>query len=484
MSNQGAAAEAPSYEGTLRHHKLAGAKLDVECPEEFLQYTAKLTNYARWRTVILGVEKSVVDSIQDQNKADEEKCLELLHRWKEKFGHGATYERLIRSFVDSRRADLADKVCEEFLKRKPEGECTVLLFLVWRYQIWLNSSYFLIAAESSGKPDSPGDIQPFISPVSATEDDQTSAVRNIPESENVESDQQASPKSPTAQRGSVSCTSTGEQEQNRGQHSSDIVISKPALPAAPQPDSTQPRKDAIGERDAAIGERDVTIGDRDVTIGERDVIIGGRDTTIGERDTTITKKDAAIERKDATIERKDKEINELEKRKRDLERYLLEKDDKIKQQKEKQSTSEKEQEKLKKARDDSEQKIAHLKGDVDQKDRELQQEKEDKHETCQQLQEQLKHERAEKRKLEKDLVEERIQHLQGVLEKASSEVDTTWQERTNLSNAIMWNEEDLTRRQDELRAERQRKCTIYTILTLISIIVVLVAILVQVVRLN
>ena len=233
------------------------------------------------------MEKSVVDSIQDQNKADEEKCLELLHRWKEKFGHGATYERLIRSFVDSRRADLADKVCEEFLKRKPEGECTVLLFLVWRYQIWLNSSYFLIAAESSGKPDSPGDIQPFQSPASATEDDQTSAVRNIPESENVESDQQAPPQRPTAQRGSVSCTSTGEQEQNRGQHSSDIVISKPALPAALQPDSTQPRKDAIGERD---------------------VTIGGRDTTIGERDTTITKKDAAIERKDATIERKDAAI--------------------------------------------------------------------------------------------------------------------------------------------------------------------------------
>ena len=147
---------------------------------------------------------------------------------------------------------------------------------------------------------------------------------------------------------------------------------------------------------------------------------------------------------------------------------------------------EKEQEKLKK---DLEQKIAHLKGDVDQKDRELQQEKEDKHETCQQLREQLKQaltdlegERAEKRKLEKDLVEERIQHLQGVLERASSEVNMTWQEQTSISKVIMWTNEDLTKRQDELKAERQRKCTIYTILIFIAIIVVFVAIPVQVVN--
>ena len=303
---------------------------------------------------------------------------------------------------------------------------------------------FLIAAESSEKPYSPGDIQPFISPASATAD---SVVRNIPESENVEtvsSDQQAPPKSPTAQRGSVSCTSTGEQEQNHGEHSSDIVLSKPALPAtcaAPQPDSTQPRKDAIGERD-------VTIGDRD--------------TTIGERDTTITKKDA-------TIEKKDKEINELEKHKRELERYLLEKDDKIKQQKEQ---LEKEQEKLKKA---LEQKIAQLEGDVDQKDRELQQEKDDKHETCQQLREQLKHERAAKRKLERDLVEERIKHLQGAVDRTKSEVNTTWQERTNISQVIIWNEEDLTRRQHE--KQQQRKYTI----SFISIAVGFFAILVLVV---
>ena len=125
----------PSYEDILKPHKLTSAELDVRCPEEFLHYISRQANYARWRTVILGVDRSDVDSIdKDQNKEDEEKCLKLLLYWKERFGPGATYERLARSFIDSRRAD---KVCEEFLKRKPEGECTVLLFLVWRYQIWL-----------------------------------------------------------------------------------------------------------------------------------------------------------------------------------------------------------------------------------------------------------------------------------------------------------------------------------------------------------
>ena len=187
-------------------------------------------------------------------------------------------------------------------------------------------------------------MQPFIYLASATEDDQTSAVRNIPEGHNVEtvsSDRQAPPQSPMAQRGSVTCTSTSEQEQNHGEQSSDImVISKPALPATcatPQPDSTQPRKDAVIER-------------KDAAIERKDAVIERKDAAIERKDAAIERKDAAITKKDAAIERKDKEINELEKRKRDLERYLLEKDDKIKQQKEKQSTSEKEQEKLKKAR--------------------------------------------------------------------------------------------------------------------------------------
>ena len=109
---------APSYEDTLKHHKLTSKELEVKCPEEFLDHIATLTNYDKWRKIDLGVDKATVEAIKNQNTDDEGKCRDLLERWRQRLGHNATYSRLVRCFIDSRRADLADKACEEFVKRK------------------------------------------------------------------------------------------------------------------------------------------------------------------------------------------------------------------------------------------------------------------------------------------------------------------------------------------------------------------------------
>ena len=122
---------APSYEDTLRHHKLTGDDLEVKCPEEFLRHVATWTNYEEWRKTDLGVDKATVEAIKNQTTDDEGKCRDLLERWRQRLGHNATYSRLVRCFIDSRRADLADKVCE---KKKCGGELcgaiqTMLKFL-------------------------------------------------------------------------------------------------------------------------------------------------------------------------------------------------------------------------------------------------------------------------------------------------------------------------------------------------------------------
>ena len=115
---------APTYEGTLEHHELADNDMREECTDEFLFALAK--RMVRWRSVDLGVDRSVVASIENDSKMEDEgKRRQLLERWKERFGHGATYGRLARSFIESDMANMADHVCKERKKILPRfGKCT------------------------------------------------------------------------------------------------------------------------------------------------------------------------------------------------------------------------------------------------------------------------------------------------------------------------------------------------------------------------
>ena len=111
---------APTYEKMVEHHGLSSHQLQEPCPDDVLHTLAKKMN--RWQNVAVDLEldKIVVDAIEIKQQIDEEgKRRNLLERWKEKFGHAATYERLTRCLVKSERADLADLVCEECKKLVP-----------------------------------------------------------------------------------------------------------------------------------------------------------------------------------------------------------------------------------------------------------------------------------------------------------------------------------------------------------------------------
>ena len=67
----------------------------------------------RWRSIDLGLQKGIINSIEnDPTTGEEEKQIKLLERWRESYGHDATYDRLANSFCSSNRVDLADIVCE------------------------------------------------------------------------------------------------------------------------------------------------------------------------------------------------------------------------------------------------------------------------------------------------------------------------------------------------------------------------------------
>ena len=103
---------APTYESTLQFHGLSVEQMKDECCDEVLHALAKKMN--RWRNIRLGVDKGVIEGIENDRSTDDEgKRNKLLERWKQKFGHDATYERMVRALMKSERTDLADVVCEE-----------------------------------------------------------------------------------------------------------------------------------------------------------------------------------------------------------------------------------------------------------------------------------------------------------------------------------------------------------------------------------
>ena len=109
---------APTFKSVVDHHGLTGDQLCTVCGDDVLRSLAPRIN--RWKNVDLELDSGVVDAIDREGNIDEEgKRRRLLERWKEIYGHEATYERLVRGFLASSRADLADTVCKACKKVVP-----------------------------------------------------------------------------------------------------------------------------------------------------------------------------------------------------------------------------------------------------------------------------------------------------------------------------------------------------------------------------
>lgn len=116
----------PSYESTVDHFGLTDQQLGAECRDEHLRLLASRLN--SWRNIDFQLEKGVLDAIDHEPLDDEGKRRKLLERWKEAYGHEATYERLVRCLVDSQRMDLAGFVCGT-CKKAREGKLQMYILL-------------------------------------------------------------------------------------------------------------------------------------------------------------------------------------------------------------------------------------------------------------------------------------------------------------------------------------------------------------------
>ena len=102
----------PNYAGTVKHHGLSDRDMEKECPDEVIDALAQ-NMPGDWRTLPLGLPAGVVDDIdKDRNASEERKRQKLLHEWKQKFGYAATCARLARCLIDSGRVALAGLVCK------------------------------------------------------------------------------------------------------------------------------------------------------------------------------------------------------------------------------------------------------------------------------------------------------------------------------------------------------------------------------------
>ena len=111
--------DAPTYESTLKYHGLTNEQMKVQCCDEPV-ISALVPKMEGWRNIAphLEVDGCDVDAISKDTAIDEEgKRRKFLERWKGKFGHAATLERMARSFINCNRTALADIVCEECKKR-------------------------------------------------------------------------------------------------------------------------------------------------------------------------------------------------------------------------------------------------------------------------------------------------------------------------------------------------------------------------------
>ena len=101
----------PTYEQILNRHGLKRREMQRRCSGDELFPIAR--EMIRWRSIDLGLQKGIINSIEnDPTTGEEEKQIKLLERWRESYGHDATYDRLAYSFCSSNRVDLADVVCE------------------------------------------------------------------------------------------------------------------------------------------------------------------------------------------------------------------------------------------------------------------------------------------------------------------------------------------------------------------------------------
>jgi hypothetical protein len=397
----------------------------------------------RWRNVDLELESAVVDAIERESSTDEEgKRRKLLERWKEIYGHEATFERLVSSLIASGRADLAGGACEACKKVVPcaKGQPR-------------SAPLRVRDKGTSVQPDAP--CKPFTT-------DAQSGQAVVGEQLIVDHDGPVKhPVETVGTRTAVQVSGTSKQEESQSHESSDMVASGPVI--APSPPSHSHK-----------------LLDKVLDLFKRE-----KDEKSGMA---------------ANLEKKKEKMKVLKERKDKVEGYLSDKEKKIErlESEAKQMQLELDEERMKRKNlDKKEKRLKRLEDDVFQKETQLRQEKEEKHEKCErvtELEEQLRQAHAELEK-EKDAKEdtkrelaqasERVRALQKDVKKASSEVGITEEEKKKIECVLEWMRRDLEEGKEEVE---QLNCMLArqkeVMITYCSIMILLLAILAGLVLYN
>ena len=87
------------------------AKLDQECSEEHIKDISLFLE--SWETLAphLNLKKTTIKEIDREGRTEQEKKLETLQKWKERFIFLATYKALMEALLKIGRADHAMQVC-------------------------------------------------------------------------------------------------------------------------------------------------------------------------------------------------------------------------------------------------------------------------------------------------------------------------------------------------------------------------------------
>lgn len=104
-----------SYADLLKQFKLTEVQVEKDASDVFVKVHNKMIG---WRNIVphlFPLDKATQireDIDQDLHLNDIGKRLALLTRWKQYYGRGATYKKLIQAFLSADKTDLAEFVCQ------------------------------------------------------------------------------------------------------------------------------------------------------------------------------------------------------------------------------------------------------------------------------------------------------------------------------------------------------------------------------------
>ena len=95
----------------LKETEICAEKLNQSTSDEHLRAIAIFLT--SWRTVAayLGLSENDLEAVERQRKDEQDRRLNVLQRWKGKFGFKATYRKLVEVLLSLAKADIAEKIC-------------------------------------------------------------------------------------------------------------------------------------------------------------------------------------------------------------------------------------------------------------------------------------------------------------------------------------------------------------------------------------